>query len=517
MVVGAAFARSDPERRELPSIPQSSTRRLSRSARLCRLPAAALIVAVLTIRVSCACSATLWAVTGAVVIDGTGSPPTARGVIVGTGDRITCVGTAATCDIAPGAVIVDATGKWIVPGLIDTHVHVNWSNPPGRNAQLTRFAFGVTTTRDAGAPSIEQSVEARARASASDAPEPRIVASALVSSEAVQRYGVMNYASLVRTFATLGADAIKIKQEFTAQEIHEIVDESHRAGLPVFGHVPQNLAAAVESGVDGLSHMFTLSAFGLREEAIPPAPEPDSLPFFVWFKELWNYQDPERLRAALDMVIKRGSWFEPMLVTERHFTFPYPMPSDASFLGEPRSIDAMIRPWLPVGDTGWIAGSQRRTRLSAVYARMCGVVREFVNRGGVVVTGTDNEVPGVGLTAEVALLAECGLSPMAALRAATQQAARALANPNIGTIETGKLADFVILDRDPLSNLANLRRVWRVVKGGHLHDPAALLAPRKAVYMSRLRTTWTLRAVGFCLIGILAITLGRRFRRRAAA
>jgi imidazolonepropionase-like amidohydrolase len=473
---------------------------------------AALMVCVSAARVSGQRPGTLWAVKGAVVIDGTGAPPMAHGLIVGASDRITCVGPETTCRVAPEAVILDAAGKWVVPGLIDTHVHTNWA-PPHDVAQLVRFAFGATTTREAGWPSIEKSVQARSRASAPDVPEPRVVSSALASSQNLTRYGVKDYASLVRAFATLGADAIKLKQPFSADDLRAIVNEAHRAGLPVFGHVSLTLTAAVNAGVDGYSHMFTFSDFGQRTEAIPPPPHGE-VAYWVWWKEMWNYQDEERLQTAIDMIVRRGGWLEPMLVTERHFTLPYPMPRDVAYLGEPRSLEQIARAWLPVGNAGWIASRNRRARLSVVYARMCRVVEQFVKRGGIVVTGTDGEAPGPGLADEIALLTECGLSPMAALRAATQQAAAALSEPDIGTIQTGKLADFVILDRDPLQDPANLRQIWRVVKGGHVHDPAVLLAPLKAKYRRQLWTAWSLRTLAVCVIGVLVVTVGARLHRR---
>jgi cytosine/adenosine deaminase-related metal-dependent hydrolase len=148
---------------------------------------------------------------------------------------------------------------------------------------------------------------------------------------------------------------------------------------------------------------------------------------------------------------------------------------------------------------------------------MCEFVKRAHARGVIAVTGTDNEMPGLALLDEVGLLTECGFTPMAALQAATREAAAAVGVHEIGTIEVDMLADLVILDADPLADPANLRRIWRVIKGGHLHDPAALLGPIAADYRHRMRNTLALRALALGLslavVAALVYWLGPFIRR----
>jgi imidazolonepropionase-like amidohydrolase len=470
-------------------------------------------------------SAAGWAITHATVIDGTGAAPVADAVIAGAGDRITCVGRVVDCPVPSGATILDASGKWIVPGLIDTHVHLSTAaESAAARAQLTRLAFGITTTREAGtAESFEANLARRRTAASPAVAEPRLVVSGLVSTEHMDRYGERDAGALVRKLAQLGADAIKIKQEFSPAELQAIVTNAHASGLPVFGHTwgrsGSHLAPALDAGIDGLSHLTTFSEFGERPNAGRP-PAPEGLAFWVWTKEQWNYQDDARLSLAITRVVDQHVWVEPMLVTEKYFTLPYLLSDDVAYLGEILSIEQLLRVSLPVGDTGWVKRARRRARIAAAYDRMCDVVKRIHARGGVMLAATDDIVPGPGLIDEISLLTGCGFTAMAALQAATLRAAEALELPDAGAIQAGKLADLVILNADPLADPANLKRTWRVIKGGHVHDPALLLAPAMASYHAGLQLAWAMRMAA--VLGIVAVVIAlfagyRRLRRSRRA
>lgn len=466
-----------------------------------------------------------WAIKDAALIDGTGAAPLNGSVIVGRADRIVCVGRVTDCQIPGDATIVGAAGKWVIPGLIDTHVHLNWGpNNAAREAQAIRLAFGATTTREAGTPrQLEQNLAARRRAEAADLPEPRLVVSGLIAPEN-GRADPASIAAAVQHLADAGVNAIKIKQDFDADALRAIVSEAHAHHLPVFGHTwggnGSFLAAALAAGIDGVSHMYTFSEYGKRAGA-PRPPAPDGLDYWVWTKEVWNDQDEQRLSEVADIIARQHVWFEPMLASEKYFTLDYPLPDDVAYLGEIRSLEQLVRASLPFGDSGWSARRRRQARVEAVYARMCEFARQLHQRGGIMITGTDSLQPGQALLDEIALLRDCGLSPMAALQAATSRAAAAVERRDLGTIEVGRVADLVVLDGDPLADAANLRRVWRVMKGGHLYDPAALLRPVKAAYGRQSAQIWTIRAAGAGMLVVMATLLvsfqARRRRRSRAA
>ena len=461
-----------------------------------------------------------WVIDGATLIDGSGAPPRAASRIVGRGDRIECVGSASECAVPDGASVLDAVGKWAIPGLIDTHVHLEWdASGEAQRAQTVRLALGITTTRDAGTRGqLERTLAARARSLAPETPEPRLVVSGLVADDGVAEGA--DVAARVRQLAGLGVDAIKIKKRFSAAELQAIVRDAHAAGLPVWGHTWDEkgsfLAPSLDAGIDGVTHMFTFSEFAVRGDSSRPA-APEGLAFWVWLVEAWNHQDEARLREALDRMVAQKVWLEPLLATERHFTLPYPVPADVAYLDEVPSLQQLIRGWLPIGDSGWQRRRDRQARIDAVYARMCQTVRTFHARGGMVITGSDESPAGLALLDEVSLLAGCGFTPVEAIQAATQHAAAALRLRDVGTIASGMRADIILLSADPIADLANLRRTWRVVKAGHAYDPAALLDPFVSEHASALRTAWALRAGGFLVIAGSVALLGRLLRRRRRA
>ncbi len=484
--------------------------------RPCRTVAAAVLSVLLAGAAQAQHAAAPWAITGATLIDGRQAPAVPDAVIVGIGERLVCAGPAPACPVPAQATILDAAGKWVIPGLIDTHMHLNWTTETdARRAQRLRLAFGNTTVREAWTPGqFEEHLLRRPRADAAATPEPRLLVSGLVREEDAEPDEDVTVADSVRMLLARGADAIKTKTAFTDQELVDIVQTAHANGAPVFGHTWEPghswLEPALRAGVDGLSHLTTFSEFGDRRDPSRPAP-PEGIERWVWAAEQWHYQDRARLMTAIDLVARRGTWVEPFLVVEKHVTLPYALPADVAYLHGRPSLRETGRPWVPYGDWGWPAVNGRRTRIGAVYAQVCGVIRELHQRGGIIVTGTDGLEPGPALLDEVRLLTGCGLSPLDALRAATQQAAQAVGRPDLGTVEAGKMADLVILDADPLADPAHLRRVWRVVKGGHVHDPALVLRPMAQRYQQELRQAW---GVGLLVVGVLSTLSSSACTRR---
>jgi hypothetical protein len=272
------------------------------------------------------------------------------------------------------------------------------------------------------------------------------------------------------------------------------------------------LKEALDAGINGLPHLKTFSTFALRTDARRP-PAPDGVDAWVWSSEEWHYVDDARLDAIVERIVRQGVWVEPNLATERYFTLPYPISDEHAYLRDVPSLRGWLGSWMPFGEQGMLALHARRERIAAVYDRECAFVRHLHDRGGVLITGTDLLEPGLSLHEEMRLLAGCGLSPMDALQAATRDAARALRRTDLGTIEPGKLADFLVLDADPLLDITNVKRIWRVVKGGHVHDPAALMRPRLEQYRSQLRDAWVKRALLGSLLLVLAVGAGLAARR----
>lgn len=461
---------------------------------------------------------TAWAVQGGTLIDGTGAPPVVDAVVVGVGDRITCAGGPGACVVPASADVLDARGRWLIPGLIDTHVHLDFgAQGAGSREQLHRFVLGITTVRDAGTPTqFERTVSRQNEAAAATSPEPRLVVSGLVSDEEMERYRLPTPTDLVGALASRGANAIKIKQKYSPEALRAIVSAAHAFGLPVWGHTTgSGLRVALDAGLDGLPHLKTFAAYALRAGTVR-APMPGGADAWVWESEAWNDVDDVLLDAIVGDIIARGVWIEPNLAVERYFTLPFPIPDDQAHLAGAPSLRDIIRPWIPLGDQSLFAQRGRRRRLAVVYERQCRFVEAFHERGGTVVPGTDLAEPGLALVEELRLMTGCGFSPMEAVQASTKHAATVIGRPDLGTIEAGRLADVVILGADPLADVTNLRRVWRVVKGGQIHDPSALLTGTEASYRRRtlaVRIQLVGLGCGLLACGVAATLVGRRLLR----
>jgi imidazolonepropionase-like amidohydrolase len=464
-----------------------------------------------------------WAITGVNLVDGTGRPTVAGATITGSGERITCAGPSATCPVPPEATVLSAAGKWVIPGLIDTHVHLHWEDPAAtRRAQLVRFAFGVTTAREAGtSDSLEQSLQYRAQTNLVTSPEPRLLVSGLLSEQHRLRYGAPSPEALVGKLAAMGVDAIKVKpqgDQFTSDGWRAIVDAAHAAHLPVWGHTwnatASELRDAVEAGIDGVTHATT---FLLADHVEAAANAPRSIEDWMRSKDEWGLVDDSRVKAMAKMLVAKGIWFEPTLVTEKNFTLPYPFARDIHYLGSVPTLWEQFRPLIPVGDSSLIAVRDRRRRMASNFQHICRLAQAFHEAGGVMTAGTDEETPGRALADEIELLHDCGLSTVEALQAASSVAARVLRLPDRGSIGPGMIADLVILNAEPTGSAEALRHVWRVVKGGRVYDPAVLLAPLVQAYEHEWRRTWAIRAglaaaVAIAMFGVWAVVRARSRR-----
>ncbi len=391
------------------------------------------------------------------LLDGTGATPIPGVVIVVEDGRIRCAGAPPACEPPPGSRRVEGGGRWVIPGLIDTRTHPRFASSPELTEleERLRFMFGVTTTRAAG--------------------------------------------------AAEGLEAAR-----AAQARH--VD----AGRPVPRLIVRDDPPA--SGVSGLSDLYAIAPLALDSATLGSAPDPDADPDAreLWRRTLWVRADGAVLAERARELAARGVWLEPLLIAEESFRGGYRIPDPLVGildLGFVRTRAQEIRFAGRPEDIG--------RRLDSALVRMRGFVRAFHEAGGVLVTGTDRRlIPGLNLHEEIQALVRAGLTPEAALAAATRDAAAVIgAADSLGTVEPGKVADFVLLEADPLADVTNAMLAWRVAKGGRLYDPNVLfeiLLESGAGTLSRSRTR--LIGAGLALGGVLAAALVAliRHRRRIA-
>jgi imidazolonepropionase-like amidohydrolase len=402
-------------------------------------------------------------------------PPRAGQVVLIAGNRISQVAPASDVTIPAGVRIIDGRDKYIIPGLADMHQHSqNGYGPEFNQAErnLRRMlAFGFTTVFSTGHPLADTVSFSTLKkiALADDAPMSRF-------------FGVGNYITVPGGHATepsfgggqfantpedgrrivgemkaLGADGIKLIYDAMARPgraplpkmrpdvMQAIIDEAHRQGLKAYVH-SLDLPSAKEvlaAGADGLVHAVRSAVVDDEFLSLMKARRAAYVTTHGLYRALFDPQGWSRRLQSIDT----------------HHTIP---PEVYARFG------AMESPIPPAAR-------------EAIFGTVRTNAQKVQRAGLLVVAGTDTTVSGVLLgvssQAELSLLVEDGLTTQEALAAATINAATMLGRQELqGSVNPGKLADLVILNADPLADIGNIRQVYRVVKGGVVYDPAALLS-----------------------------------------
>jgi uncharacterized protein len=422
------------------------------------------------------------AIAGITVIDvQNGSALADQTVVINVG-RITAVGPARTIQAPAGVQIIDGRGKFLIPGLIDTHVHLG--NSPQRD-QLQPIgpllAHGVTGVRDAGAGGQDDwLVTLRGRAAKGEVLSPRVYVSGMVSGRSVTRAKAADAATLARDLVAKGVDGLKIRDGLTPDDIRAVIAVGRSANIPVYGHTSDAATRerdeiytlhAIKSGAAGAMHIMGMPQVGATQRPSPPAPPrfgANWAPWWIYYATLWRHADPAAEVDLIRTMVRQDAWLEPTLITE-DFVVNAAAYRDSWTARKLGGSFELVQAGFPKP-----AGAALEDYREAV-GRMKNFVHRFHAAGGTITTGTDC-LPwcGYGLPDELRLLVEAGLTPAAALRAATIDGARVLRWPETGRIAPNFTADVVVLDANPLQDIANVRRVHAVVVNGRYLDRGAL-------------------------------------------
>lgn len=420
----------------------------------------------------------------ATVIDGTGAPARKNVDVIVRGETIAEIVPAATAQHPAGARVIDASGKFVIPGLIDMHAHVltNVWNEKGeleprydRAVTLANLAlylrFGVTTVRDPGAQTADAVLlrelvrsgrvagpeiftAGRILNSSNFNPEPFVI----VRDEAAVR-------EEIRWQARAGVDAIKVYSSMPPELVRVAVDEAHRHGLPLIGHVQRTTwTEAARLGIDGLEHAAPWSAEYVREA------DRAAMPNNIFGRVHWlTHLDEKAIDEMIDALVEHRVVVDPTLMA-MHTKF---WGDDPRYTADPDL--ALVAEKLR---KGWAAGRFTADWTPAQYAEaqkawplLLALTKKMYDRGVRLVAGTDTPtpwiIPGVSLHDELRLLADAGIPPLAILRMATHDAAVALRRDQVfGSIRPGLRADLLLLSRDPLESIANTRTIELVIQRG---------------------------------------------------
>jgi imidazolonepropionase-like amidohydrolase len=418
------------------------------------------------------------ALTNVTVIDTSGAAQPRRATLLLTGGVITAVGEPGEVQVPEGIVTVDGTGKYLIPGLVDMHMHLSFVT----ELALPLFiANGVTRVCDMGG-DLEQIDRWREEIDRGERRGPRITRAGPVldgprTEEGKYRITVNSPEEGRRAVQDLkkrGVDFIKVYHFLSRDSYFAIADEAKKQRLPFAGHIPNGISAreASDAGQRSLEHTTVLlqSTMSLGKKDGRTSKEMTAQAFDTllgpegaeWFKTM----------------AKNGTWHTPTLVVARSFLLRSEL-ADAS--------DERRRYVAPLTKEHWemnnpvpknVSPADMADRRQALQ-RMFEVVRTMRKAGVLMLAGTDpptrDVFPGFSLHDELGLLVDAGLTPLEAIQSATLNPAKCLGiSDRFGTIEKGKVADLVLLEADPLADIRNTKKIAGVIAGENYFAKPAL-------------------------------------------
>jgi imidazolonepropionase-like amidohydrolase len=439
------------------------------------------------------------AVVGARVLDGTGRALLEPTTILIEGDRILELGPSPATPVPAGARSIDGRGKFVIPGLVDMHVHVY---TPEKWHPEFFLAAGVTTVLDLGG-QLHDVARYRAAVDSGARPGPRILFTGPMLEEGepyagfagfCRRFDAARTEAEVDALADAGVDAIKLYVTVRPDTARRACARAHARGLPVFMHQHATWGAeAALAGVDSVEHV---NVFGQLAPQGFWLAEPAKLNPFEYGGWLWRWLgdlDPraDAVRRLYDGLIAAGTVLDPTLVL--YAARPSALGDDVGDTSMDDPERTKLLPLLPAAVGQELVGrwAERRAaahgaseaakhRMRRAWDNILALVGGFHHAGGTVLAGTDCPnvaiVSGFSLHRELELLVRAGLSPMEAIVAATRRPAERLGRGDLfGTIAAGRSADLVVLAADPLADIRNVRRIERVIARGVVHEPQTLL------------------------------------------
>jgi imidazolonepropionase-like amidohydrolase len=367
--------------------------------------------------------------------------------------RIQWIGTEQGKQIPANAVRLDAGNRYAIPGLFDSHVHSAWSNQQANEDAF--IAFGVTSVRDTGA-TLDLMTALDDRSTSTALPAPRYFYAGEIFEGLMPHWGdaflqvgsEQEARAEVRNWKAAGVDFIKVYPSLPWHLQQVVADEAHRVGLPLVGHglSPEEVTRRILVGFSTLEHNSAAA-----------------------------YDDILKLAAATGTVI------DPTLNVGNGALMRANEPEWESTWRVQEFVPEEARRSAGPGRGGGpgVTAEQLRARARPGFDRMLTARKTGVAFLG----GTDSLMGGVffGLSLhwEIAQFVDAGFPAIDVLRMATERAADQVgASADLGSLVPGKLADVVLLDRDPLENIRNTQSIWQVVKAGRVYDPAKLRPSR---------------------------------------
>jgi imidazolonepropionase-like amidohydrolase len=420
------------------------------------------------------------------VLDGRGGPALTDARVLVRGGRIVQVKPAS--GVAPTGTVLDGTGRYLVPGYIDMHAHLlfprcsrgaspTFDRPLSERALGALLDFGITTVRSPATPTLA-GLKLRDDLNAGIVRGPRAFAAAELINDS--ELSEADFRRVVRDAVRSRPDAIKAYSNLRPSQVAIVVDEAHRHGVPVIGHLQRTTwLEGVALGVDHLAHAVDWSPMSLPEAKrtayLDARRSRRGFQARIDWLEAFDSSGGAHAELLAALVRKRVSVDVTLVAYEGKFSSP----DDDRFRRNPWMADfpELREDWVTCDDATreWTADDFKRWRSARRTLHQW--VKTMSEAGVLLVSGTDltNEwvTPGDGLHQEFELLAEAGLSADQILRMTGSNAGEALGRDDVGIIAEGSQADLVLLSADPRVSISNTRAIVWVMKGGAIvsHGP----------------------------------------------
>lgn len=409
---------------------------------------------------------------GGRLIDGYGGPPIENAVVVIDGNTIRAVGPESAVPIPAGAKVIDTNGYTMMPGLMDMHVHLMILGHGDYNHWFQTYATqyrdvimpisakellmaGITTARDLGAP-LDDIIAVKKRIERGEIPGPRMFVSGpflqktappLEAKFRWEVHGADDARKKVDIVADAGADIIKMidQDQMTQEEVDAIVDQAHKRGKTVAAHAHRSdeIRKGLKAGVDCFEHTGLATKPGYEDDILQMIRDRNATLYWdPTIEGLFLYDYTVRFPERVDDQRLKND-LPPDMYKDVHDSI-----KDVSHLDYFRLVPRRL-------------------------PTLANKFRQLREAGVTMIVGTDSGIPlnfhFDSTWRELKTFVDLGMPPMDAIRAATFWPAQLLKQPNLGTIAPGKLADIIVVDGDPLTDMTSLRNIVHVVKDGRVY------------------------------------------------
>ena len=442
---------------------------------------------------------------GATLIDGTGAAVKAGTNIVIRGNRIESIGSG---NVPAGATVVDVSGKYIVPGLWDKHLHYkDWFGE-------MLVTNGVTSAfvQSGGGPTW-------LHAQNEGIHKGKILGPRMFFRE--RSFDIFDSVDAARAatkkaIEELQPSFIKAYTGLTPEQLEAVAAEGHRAGLHVEGHLGISARDAINAGIDGLTHSSGIALSVLRREDLEKvsdmraidtgrrrviwpeisawdesrvgSPNPDLTEYWLFLEDprrlmMFGMMDRDLAQDLIDLMIREEVFIESCLTyifRHVHDRMDEYRMQDHLLLNDPQLAYIPERIRVNVLDYTLLdkVTDDELALMKQGYRNFQWFVKTFADAGGKLLIGPDTTslnhatmLPGISTVREMQLLVDTGLTPMQAIKAATIWPAQTLGkDKDLGSVEEGKLADLLVLPRNPLEDITAYQEIEKVMQNGRFLD-----------------------------------------------